>query len=389
MGFPIGSPRRAELILAVVPPVRVLAVALDASGKWGALYDGLAQHFEIVGSVRPRVGQATRVAAATRNWRNSLRARRLDTGWSWRVFDSMTRNLDADLAARPGDYDVIVQCQTLSAPGDRARTRPYVLYTDSTHALNQRHRFGGDPTPGRPGVLLQDRERHVAQEAAHVFTMSRFARDSMVGDYGVDPQRVTVVGAGTNLRVVDEDVVPERPRAILVGVELERKGGHEVLAAWPEVRAAVPDAELVIVGPPPEPRRGSDGVRWLGRVRSPEALSRLYLSSTVFVCPTLWDPWGLVFHEAMTHGLPCIGTDLFAVPEIIDAGETGLLVPPRDPQAVAEALIALLSDRERAAAMGSEARRRTLADATWSAVAGRMAPVIDAVGGAALSHHSR
>lgn len=355
---------------------RVLGIAQDASGKWTGLYHGLGEHFEVVDVIRPRASRPVWVTEILRNSRANLRDHTIDPGWSVRMFDSRTRSLDAELAGRPpAGYDIIVQAQTLCAPGRGSRQRPYVVYTDSTHALNQRHRFGGDPTPGRPGVRLRARERAVAGGAAHVFTMSAFARASMIADYGCDPDAVTVVGAGVNLAVPEDRDASDRPRAILVGLDLERKGGHEVLAAWPAVRAAIAEAELVIVGPPPG--APAPGVRWTGRVRSREELSRLYAAATVFVLPTLWDPWGLVYHEAMAHALPCIGTDAFAVPEIIADTETGLLVPPRAPEAVAAALIELLSDPSRAAAMGLEAQRRVRRDATWSAVAARMAPVIE------------
>lgn len=351
--------------------MRVLGIAQDSGGKWGSLYAALAQHVEVVDVIRPTAPRSVQVRSGLRNWRLNLQARTLDPLWSALMFDARTRSAGEQLPA--GGYDLIVQAQMLCGPGTHP-PRPYVVYTDSTHALNQRHRFGGDPTPGRRGDELRARERGVAHGAAHVFTMSEFARGSLMADYGVDGDRITVVGAGVNVEVAPDPYPRDRPRAILVGIELERKGGLEVLAAWPRVRAAVPDAELVIVGP--RERREAEGVRFYGRTPLAE-VSRLYGSATVFVCPTLWDPWGLVYHEAMAHGLPCIGTDRFAVPEIIEDGVTGLLVPPRDPDAVAEALIALLSDPERARRMGEEGRRRVAAEATWDAVAARMLPQLE------------
>jgi starch synthase len=357
-----------------VNPIRVLGVAQDAGGKWGRLFAALDEYLDVVDVLRPPTPQTTRAFAILRNWRSNLELHRLDPGWSWEMFDARSRGLQRALARRPsGECDVVVQAQTLFDPGRRA---PYVIYTDSTMALNQRHRFGGDPTPGRRGERLRARERAVARGAVHVFTMSEFARRSLLADYGCAPDAVTVVGAGVNLEAVARESPPDRPRAILVGVDFERKGGLEVLAAWPGVRSAVPGAELVVAGVAQQAKL--EGVHWAGRV-GPAELTALYNRATVFVCPTLWDPWGLVFHEAMAHGLPCIGTDRFAVPEIIADGETGLLVPPRDAGAVEAALIALLGDPERARRMGAEAERRVRAEATWSAVAGRMAPRIEQI----------
>ncbi len=361
-----------------MPQVRVLGVAQDSGGKWTGLYDGLAAHFEIVDVIRPVLTRPLFALLAARTVHPSVTAWKLRIDYSRLHFAGRTFVVERALRRHVGDYDVIVQTQTLNAPGGRSRSAPYVLYTDSTQALNERYRFGGLPTTLTRLRALQDRERRVFTGASHVFTMSEFARGSAISDYGCDPARVTAVGAGANLDIVAAPPPrPDRPRALLVGLELERKGGHEVLAAWPAVRAAVPDAELVIVGPPPGP--DASGVRWTGRVESRAELAALYASATVFVLPTLWDPWGLVYHEAMANGLPCIGTDAFAVPEIIDDGVTGRLVPPRDPGAVADALIELLGDPDRAAAMGAEALRRVREDASWAAVAAKMAPGIEAV----------
>jgi glycosyltransferase involved in cell wall biosynthesis len=305
---------------------------------------------------------------------------RVRGGYHPRGFHWMTREAGRALAARPLDYDLVVQAQTLFAPGAPGQLkRPYVIYTDSTHALNARHRYGGMPTRPRPRAERMRLEARTANAAAHVFTMSEFARRSFLEDYGVPPERVTAVGAGANLLLETPPAKPEGqpPRAIIVGYEFERKGGPTVLEAWPAVRAAVPDAELLVVGPPEQPAP-APGVRFAGRVRDRSHLSELYAASTVLVVPTRWDPWGLIYHEAMGHGLPCIGSDRFAVPEIIEDGVTGRVVPPLDAEAVAEALIFFLSDRERAAAMGREAHRRLLAEATWARVVERMTPGIRA-----------
>ncbi|MEA2169658.1 MAG: alpha-maltose-phosphate synthase [Solirubrobacteraceae bacterium] len=360
--------------------LRLLGVTQDAGGKWGALYDGAGDHFDVVGVLRPQAPRSVQIRAIARNLKHCLQVRRPDPAWSVAMFDARTADVDRLLRERGPDHDVILQAQTLFGPGGAARHAPYVVYTDSTHALNQRYRYEGDPTPGRRGVRLQERERGVVRAAAHVFTMSEFARASMVEDYGCDPAAVTAVGAGINLDALPRPAAPDRPRAIFVGIDFDRKGGNDVLAAWPAVTAAVPGAELVIVGP--RPGAAIAGVRWAGRVEDRAELSALYASASVFVLPTRWDPWGLVYHEAMAHGLPCIGPDAFAVPEIIADGETGRLVPPRSPDAIAAALIELLSDPTAAERMGAEAQRRVRAAGTWSSVVGRMAPAITQIAGA-------
>ena len=93
--------------------------------------------------------------------------------------------------------------------------------------------------------------------------------------------------------------------------------------------------------------------------------------------PTMQEPFGLAFLDAMACGLPCVGTRIEAVPEIVREGETGLLVPPGDPVALAGALERLLADLARARAMGARGRARVFAGGLWHHVATRLERALD------------
>ena len=161
---------------------------------------------------------------------------------------------------------------------------------------------------------------------------------------------------------------PREPAALIVGRmrSVERGKGHDhLLAAWPAVRARKPDAELWVVGegdfrPVLEARARElgvqDAVRFLGRVPD-DALGDLYRRASVFAMPSRQEGFGLVYAEAMWHGLPCIGSTADAARDVIVDGETGLLVPYGDPAALAAALSDLLEDPERCAALGAAAAR--------------------------------
>jgi phenylacetate-CoA ligase len=86
----------------------------------------------------------------------------------------------------------------------------------------------------------------------------------------------------------------------------------------------------------------------------------------------------MVFAEAMLHGLPCVGTTVQSIPAILGDGQAGLLVPPSDPRALAEALLSLLRDPARAQRLGAAGRALALREHTWSRVAQRMAPQLRA-----------
>jgi glycosyltransferase involved in cell wall biosynthesis len=148
------------------------------------------------------------------------------------------------------------------------------------------------------------------------------------------------------------------------------------------VRAASPDAQLVIVGPRELPQPPPPGVILYGRIdrSTPEgqqAYTDIYRRATAFVLPSLYEPFGIVFLEAMAFGLPCVAADRCAMPEIVDDGTTGRVVDPTDPDALAGALLEL-TDPAVAHRMGEAARRRMEERFTWDAVAGRMLDELEA-----------
>jgi glycosyltransferase involved in cell wall biosynthesis len=307
---------------------------------------------------------------------------------SWYVhtcwaFDRLTARCDRAIAAfRP---DAILQAGCLFAPG-RDPGVPTYVYCDHTRAINEAYPplAGLEPAiPFEPGWRC--REAAVYRRAAAIFSMSDFARASLVATYRVDADRVHVVGAGPN--VVAEDLAggwragagasaARAPRTFLfVGKEFARKGGPELLAAFAAVRARCPDAELWMVGGQ-QPVRAPAGVRLLGRVPLVD-VARLYRRASVFVLPTLREPFGLAYLEAMSFGLPCIGTTIEAIPEIVEDGVTGRLVPPRDVPALAAAMLALADDPARAAAMGQAGRARVAQRFGWDRAVERMLQVVE------------
>jgi phosphatidylinositol alpha-1,6-mannosyltransferase len=173
-----------------------------------------------------------------------------------------------------------------------------------------------------------------------------------------------------------EDAAPARPRepaALIVGrlwSEERGKGHDQLLEAWPAVRRRVPGAQLWIVGDGDDRARLEgiardagigEAVRFLGRVDDRE-LGDLYRRAGLLAMPSRQEGFGLVYAEALWHGLPCVGSTADAAGEVIADGETGLLVPYGDSAALGHAVASLLADPERRRRMGEagarEARER-------------------------------
>jgi glycosyltransferase involved in cell wall biosynthesis len=183
----------------------------------------------------------------------------------------------------------------------------------------------------------------------------------------LDRDRVIVIHNGVNPGPIDEahpvDLgLPNGALAIGFTGRLEtRKGLFDLLHAWPRVAAEVPHAHLVIVGRGPDEQRAraiageTQRVHWLGyRTDVPGILKSLDLA----VVPSHWEGFGLVAAESMLAGLPVVAANASSLPEIV--GEHGCLVPSRDPQALADAVVELAKNPELRREMGGRGRERVL-----------------------------
>ncbi|HEY0604214.1 MAG TPA: glycosyltransferase family 4 protein [Herpetosiphonaceae bacterium] len=373
-------------------PIRILGLTMDRVGdfrnptaKNAGMYAALDRRFGVVDVIRPSLPRPEQYYNKLRNLhpdRDYWRIRASLNPWA---FKRRTAQAEQHLQRRDGQYDLIVQLHTLLSPGDLTKRRPFVLTTDNTYRLCERYYADWAPLRGRQRDEWIKMERATYQQAEFLFPRSNWLRRSMIEDYGCDPDRVIRVGCGANhVRPSLEGKRYDRPIALFVGYELKRKGGYVLLKAWERVQRALPEAELWFVGPDQPKGKQPGGVRWLGRVDNREALHEIYSQASVFVLPALFEPWGHVFTEAMGEGLPCIVSDRCAMPEIVEHGKTGLVVPAAEPEPLADALIQLLGDLDQAQQMGRQAHASILHDNTWDDMIERMAPYIEqAVGRAA------
>ena len=188
----------------------------------------------------------------------------------------------------------------------------------------------------------------------------------------------------TRLPHARREVAAGRPPTILfVGRHFQRKGGDLLVKAFRVVRQRLPDARLVIMGPLTLPLV-EPGVSFLGDLdkNSPKGWATLietYASADVFCLPTRFEPFGIAFIEAMHFGLPCVGSDAWAVPEMVVDGETGFTVPLDDLETLTDRLLRLLTDHALAARMGQAGRARAERLFTWKAVVERMLDAMEPV----------
>ena len=238
-------------------------------------------------------------------------------------------------------------------------------------------------------------ERVSVEAAAAVIAVSNGMRADVLAAYpAVPPGRVRVIRNGIDTTeyapdpatdVLDQyGVDPARPSVIFVGRITRQKGVPVLLRA---AAALDPAAQLVLcAGQPDTPelatqveglvadlRAARSGVIWIPEMLPKRAVIQLLSHATVFACPSLYEPLGIVNLEAMACGTAVVASAVGGIPEVVSDGETGLLVPPDDPEALAIALNALLGDPARADAFGRAGRERAVAEFGWQAVAAQTA----------------
>jgi glycosyltransferase involved in cell wall biosynthesis len=258
------------------------------------------------------------------------------------------------------------------------------------HALGvvkRRHQGSRDTSPAeRLGVeerLVRECDRVVATCSDEVFELLRL---------GGDRRRISVVPCGVDLSTFTpsgpaEERTPGRHRLVYVGRLVERKGiGNAISALAGLVNNGGPDTELVVAGGPdaadvdtdPEVRRlralarkahVEDRVHVRGRVGRAE-LPALLRSADAVVCVPWYEPFGIVPLEAMACGVPVVASAVGGIIDSVVDGKTGVHVPPRRPDVVAEVLRDLLPDEARRAAYGAAGAARARARYSWTRVAG-------------------
>ncbi len=259
---------------------------------------------------------------------------------------------------------------------------PGFIYTDYTAALSNRRR-----TPER-APFTDDKEYHkwIALErraygrAKHIFVRSRLVRHSLVNDYAVRPDKITVVGGGVNLPKLPE--IPQRQgevrHILFIGKDFYRKGGDVLLLAFARLREQIPDVRLTMVTNFPDSAAllPLEGVTICPPTWDRTVINQYFTQADIFVLPSRLETWGDVLLEAMAFGLPCVSMEDEATGEIVIGDKTGFVVPQQRPGALASALLRLCQSPALARQMGAAGRQRVASQFTWAHVARRIAAQI-------------
>lgn len=223
-------------------------------------------------------------------------------------------------------------------------------------------------TPTRAERFFMWAEKKTVQMARAVVTHSETHRRLSAERLGINDIVVIPHGIPMPVSALDYAQEPPKPIVLSVGFLNPRKGIDVLLNAIPKVLREVPEATFWIVGTDPQhryetefrrdhPAIRDDQVKFWGHVPS-EALPEYYRQCAVYVSASRYESFGLTFVEAMAHGKPVVGCQAGAVPEVVESGVTGLLVPPDDSGALAQAIVRLLRDPAMRKQFGRAGRER-------------------------------
>lgn len=213
----------------------------------------------------------------------------------------------------------------------------------------------------------------------NVFTMSTWLKEYMVKNKIVEEDKITHVGGGLN---ISSDTISSDEKSgnkfLFVGKDFDRKAGDLVYKAFLELEKEESDIELYIIGPKKLPFEiSSERVHFLGEIPSGQ-ISKYFNLCDYFVMPSRFEAYGLVFIEALTYGLPCIGRRLHEMPYLIDENETGFLIEKNeeDEKVLAEYMKKLMHSEEIKRNVRNK-RDYYIETYSWDAVAKRMLGVIE------------
>jgi alpha-maltose-1-phosphate synthase len=229
-------------------------------------------------------------------------------------------------------------------------------------------------------------EKTAVEAAQRVIAVSHKMREDILAHFDADPARVVVIHNGidpelfkrTDARDALDRLGVRAPYVLFVGRITDQKGIFHLLEASRRLPAGV---QVVLCASAPDTpeieerlRRavaGMPNVRWINEMVPVDVVTQLYSHAAVFACPSVYEPFGLINLEAMACETAVVASAVGGIVEVVEDGKTGVLVPPARPDALADALNALLANHALAREMGRAGRRRVEAHFSWTSIAER------------------
>jgi alpha-maltose-1-phosphate synthase len=360
------------------------------------VYGGAGVHVEYLArSLRDLVDLTVHCFGAEREGARTYRP------WEALKGNAALETMSVDLAMTAGvEGAQLVHSHTWYAnlAGHLAKLNYGIPHVATTHSLEPLRPWKEEQLGG--GYHLSSFCERTALEAADaIIAVSGAMRDDVLGSYpAVESNRVQVIHNGIDTEEYRPDnetdvlerhgVDPAKPYVIFVGRITHQKGLEHLLDAAPSID---PSAQLVLCAGAPDTPEIGERVRsripklertiWIEEMLPKPDVIQLLTHATVFVCPSIYEPMGIVNLEAMACETAVVASRVGGIPEVVAENETGFLVEAGNPGELAARVNELLADPELAARFGKAGRKRAVEHFSWRAIAERTADLYRSLAG--------
>ncbi len=279
----------------------------------------------------------------------------------------------------------VVHCHTWYAmfAGFLAKTLTGTSLVTTVHSLEPLRPWKREQL-GRGYDLTGWLEKLGLENSDRVIAVSQGVKADIMESYNIPEDKIRVIYNGVDLgtykKVESKDTLKvygiEEPYLLFVGRLSRQKGITVLLDA---LKYLPEEILLVLCATSPDTQEFEDEVRertlgrkniiWIRKMLSRKEIVELYSHAHIFVCPSIYEPFGIINLEAMACQTPVVASRVGGIKEVITHGETGLLVEPDDPKELALAIESLLVDEDARVGMGHSGRRRVEEKFSWKAIA--------------------
>jgi glycogen synthase len=254
---------------------------------------------------------------------------------------------------------------------------PYAMYLDYTMALAEKNwKPWACFINGKERNTWFELEQRTYSRSKHLFAMSNVVKNSLIADYSIAADKITVVGASSLFTKLYEGKKTFGTQQILFnGSDFTRKGGDVLFKAFTIVKKMLPNAKLVTIGK--KIATSIPGIEVLGNVSASE-LENIFLKTDLVVAPARCEPFGIFLIDAMSYGVPCIvaNGDGNGITEFLDPDVDGIVLHELSPELLAHYIIRLLTNPAALILMSQAAQLKVRTQLNWNTIAKTIAQTI-------------
>lgn len=291
-----------------------------------------------------------------------------------KAFTIKSKRAEYQISQLKSAPDLVLHLFSTYAPFWRRSDIPYAMYLDYTMALAEKNwRPWASFLNVRERNAWFEHEQRAYSRSKHLFVMSNIVKESLITEYRIDAEKITVVGSSSRFARLYEGKKTFGSQQILFnGSDFTRKGGDILIEAFKVVKQTLPDARLVVIGKK-IPSTSIPGIEVLGSVPACE-LESLLLKTDLVVAPARCEPFGIFLMDAMSYGIPCIVSqgEGNGIAEFLDHEVDGVVLNDLSVSLLVHYITWLLSNPDLLNTMSRAVKLKMKSRLSWKTIASTM-----------------